>query len=424
MLVPSSLMLRGTTGTLGHLNVLSTGGIALTLAMLARGHGWSLHGGYRSDWTRSRWALAGWLVAAWQITLGFGIGLPFIYVLAFGCVVAISGWLVLGRPSVPRSLVAADVCGGVVFAAVGTAMALPYLQVVTEYPEARRSWDYVALFSPPLRGFAVAPPESIAWGFWHESARAALGTAPNEKELLCGFVLYGFAAGGLVLSVWTIRQRMLLALGVLISALLALGTEGPLYWILYDYLPGFDGSRTPGRLVLWTTLLLAILAAGMVTALAAEIRARTARGNRRAVRNLVLLPLLFAVLYEDLPNIGHPRVPAAPAALAIAPAPLIVLPTDVLIDNRIQLWTTDRFPEMVNGGSGFNPPGQQTIREAMYRFPDLASVYALRKAGIRSVVVLRDSVVATPFEGAIRPPGDGLGITRRDVGDDIIYTLQ
>jgi hypothetical protein len=29
----------------GHLNVLSTGGIALSLAMIARGHGWSLRTG-------------------------------------------------------------------------------------------------------------------------------------------------------------------------------------------------------------------------------------------------------------------------------------------------------------------------------------------------------------------------------------------
>ncbi|HKN96778.1 MAG TPA: hypothetical protein VJX10_06660, partial [Pseudonocardiaceae bacterium] len=70
----------------GHLNILSTGGIALALAMLARGHGWSLSHGYRPERTRPGWALAGWLVAGWQITLGFGVGLPFFYVLALTCV--------------------------------------------------------------------------------------------------------------------------------------------------------------------------------------------------------------------------------------------------------------------------------------------------------------------------------------------------
>ena len=65
----------------GHLHVLSIGGIALALAMLARGHGWSLRHGHRPDRGRPGWVVAGWAVAAWQVTLGFGIGLPFAYAL-------------------------------------------------------------------------------------------------------------------------------------------------------------------------------------------------------------------------------------------------------------------------------------------------------------------------------------------------------
>lgn len=408
----------------GHLNVLSIGAIPLALAMLARGHGWSLRHGYRPDRTRPGWALAGWLVAAWQITLGFGVGLPFVYALLFGCVVVALAWLVGGRPSVPRRLVLADVGGGAVFAAICGLMAYPYLQVLSEHPEAKRSWNYVAVFSPPLRGFGVAPPESIAWGSRHESARILLGTAVTEKELLCGFVLYGLAAAGLVFSVWTVRQRILLASGVLLSAFTALGTAGPLYWILYDHLPGFDGSRTPGRLVIWSTLLLAVLAAGMVTALVVELRNRIAEPAYRTVRTVVLLPFLLAVLYEGLPDLGHPVVPAAPTALATAPAPLIVLPTDVVFDNTVQLWATDRFPAMVNGGSSFNPPDRQRIREAMRHFPDAASIDMLRAAGVRSVVVVRNAVAGTPFEKALTAPSDGLGLTRQHVGDDIVYVLR
>src|SRR5262245_7078452 len=56
----------------GHLHVLSSGGIALALAMLARGHGYSLRHGYRPQLRKPGWALAGWLVAAWQVSLGFG----------------------------------------------------------------------------------------------------------------------------------------------------------------------------------------------------------------------------------------------------------------------------------------------------------------------------------------------------------------
>src|SRR6266496_3698946 len=98
----------------GHLHILSSGGIALALAMLARGHGLSLRDGYRRERTRPGWALAGWLVAAWQITIGFGIGVVFGYVLA-GCVlVGAAAWL-LRRWRLPRRLVLFDLAGGLVF---------------------------------------------------------------------------------------------------------------------------------------------------------------------------------------------------------------------------------------------------------------------------------------------------------------------
>ena len=162
----------------GHLNILSTGGMTLALAMLARGHGWSLRHGYRPQRVRPGWALAGWLTAAWQISLGFGVGLAFAYLLLAACLVAAVGWLVTGRPRLPRRLVLLDLAGGLAFAAVGGAMASAYLRVRAAHPETVRSLDYLAVFSPPLRGLLVAPHSSLPWGTWHDAARTALGSAP------------------------------------------------------------------------------------------------------------------------------------------------------------------------------------------------------------------------------------------------------
>ncbi|HCT77225.1 MAG TPA: hypothetical protein DGT23_11675 [Micromonosporaceae bacterium] len=397
----------------GHLQILSTGGIALSLAMLARGHGWSLRDGYRPDRVRPGWALAGWAVAAWQLTLGFGIGVPFVYVLVFGALSAVVVWWRRGRPAISRRLLSFDLIGLGGLGAVAVAMAYPYLQVLTLHPDARRSWEYVALYSPPLSGFAVAPQSSLLWGELHEPARKMLGDSANEKELLCGLVLYGLATAGLFISVWTVRQRMLLLLGTVASVLLALGTNGPLYLFAYLLLPGIDGSRTPGRLVLWTTLLLAVLAAGFVTAVA----------RYRMRRPIVLWVLLAAVLIEGLPNIDHPRVPAAPAAFAAASGPRVVLPSDPLTDQNVLLWSTAGFPTMLNGGSGFEPPDQQATRELLQHFPDEASVNKLRSLGVRSVVVVRDRAIGTPFEGALDAPVEGLGLTRQEVGPDVLYTI-
>ncbi|MGI5148334.1 hypothetical protein ACQEVC_18490 [Plantactinospora sp. CA-294935] len=260
----------------GHLHVLSIGGIALALAMLARGHGWSLRHGYRPERRRPGWAFAGWLVAAWQITLGFGIGLPFGYVLALVCLAAGAGyawswWRRRSRPPFGRRLLLADLAGGVVFGGVSILMALPYLEVVARHPAGRRTLAHVQMFSPPWRGFLVAPPENWLWGERHGAARASLSFA-GEMTLLPGVVLIGLAVAGLFFSVWRLRHRILLAVGVLVSVGLASGTTlggdgDPGYATLVLHAPGFDAIRTSGRLVLWTTLLLGILAAGALTAL-------------------------------------------------------------------------------------------------------------------------------------------------------------
>jgi hypothetical protein len=119
----------------GHLHVISNGGIPLALAMLARGHGWSMRHGYRPDRQRPGWALAGWLLAAWQISLGFGIGLPFAYIVGLIVVVAGPSWFVRrrfrwsNRGPIGWRLLAADLVGVGVFVATGAALALPYGRV-------------------------------------------------------------------------------------------------------------------------------------------------------------------------------------------------------------------------------------------------------------------------------------------------------
>ncbi|MBO0870562.1 MAG: hypothetical protein J2P15_18560, partial [Micromonosporaceae bacterium] len=255
-------------GQAGHMHVLSVGGIALSLAMLARGHGFSLTGPARPK--RAGWAVAGWCVAAWQISLGFGIGVPFGYVLGGLTLAWIAAWLLRGAPRPHWGLVAADTVGLLLFLAVTAFMAVPYLRVVERFPYARRSLDDVRLYSPNLRAFLTAPAQSLPWGHAHEAARATM-SAPAETTLLPGFILLGLALAGLSFSIWSARARLVLFLGVVVSVIFAMGTNflGGTYTYapVFHYLPGWDAIRTPGRLIIWTTLLLAILAAGAVGAL-------------------------------------------------------------------------------------------------------------------------------------------------------------
>jgi hypothetical protein len=110
--------------------------------------------------------------------------------------------------------------------------------------------------------------------------------------------------------------------------------------------------------------------------------------------------------------------------MAVAADPLVVLPTDDISDLHVQLWSTDRFPTMVNGASSINPAEHQAIRDLMRSFPSSASVDRLRGLGIRSVIVVRARVIGAPFEAALSASIDGLGVTRQDVGPDVLYTIE
>ncbi|MET8370198.1 hypothetical protein ABZU42_10755 [Micromonospora profundi] len=418
----------------GHLHVLSNGGIPLALAMLARGHGWSLRYGYRPERRHDGWVYAGWLVAAWQISLGFGIGLPFAYILAGGVVVTAVLFVVrrlrTGR-ALPfgRRLFVADLVGGAFFAGVGLLMAYPYFKVTELHPYAERSIDDIRMYSPPVSGFVTAPAESRIWGGLHEGARGALPWHP-EMTLLPGFVLYALAAGGLLFSVWRLRHRLLLLAGVLVTMAFAMGTRffggSFTYGLLFEHAPGWNALRTPGRLMLWTTLLLALLAAGAVTALTDRVRELAAQRIPSWpgpwLRLATLLPLLL-VIAEGLNATPHQVVPTQPAAMRTAEGPVLVLPSSQNQDQHVMLWSTRGFPDVVNGGSGFTPRQLDDVRRVSQSFPDQTSVDYLRTLGVRTVVLLRGQVVGTPWEITIDAPVESLDISRQEVGDAVVYRL-
>ena len=419
----------------GHMHVLSVGGIALSLAMLARGHGFSFTRGYRPEKTRPGWAVAGWCVAAWQISLGFGIGLPFAYVLVAITLVSVVRWFLRRRPPFGRRLLIADGIGVVVFGLVGLFMGLPYLHVLQQHPEAQRTIEDVKVFSPNIRAFITAPSQSLPWGAAHEAARATM-IAPAETSLLPGFILYGLAAAGLLFSVWSVRTRLWLLAGVVVSIILAMGTQffgGTYTYVqLYNHLPFFSSSRTPGRLVIWTTLFLAILAAGAVGALVRrsyELAAERAPGRPNALMRLATLLPVLLVLAEgtNWGRLDHPVVPAQPAAMRTVEGPLLVLPSDQLQDENVMIWSTSKFQKMVNGGSGFQPNDQANTRQVVHSFPDEASVTYLRQLGVRTVIVLKAQAAGSADyarSADLSAPIAGLGIERQDDGDTIVYTLD
>jgi hypothetical protein len=418
----------------GHLHIMSTGGMALALAMLARGHGWSLRPGYRPEKANWRWVLAGWSVAAWQMLLGFGIGLVFAYVLAGIGLVSAVNWLRSRHRGFGRKLLFANVGGGLIFAAACALGAWPLLKVVQLYPYARRTSADLAAFSPPLRGFFIAPVQSWLWGDSHEAARASLRWAP-EMTMLPGYTLYALALAGLVYSIWTVRQRVILGVATVLTFYLAMGTTAPSggrygYLVLFDNLPGFDSLRTPGRLIIWATLLMGILAAGTISAFGQEVGhyfAPRVPGRPWGWLQLAMLIPLVLVLIEGANRMPAPEVPQGPAAMAHAATtgPILVLPTAEVYDEMVMLWSTNGFPTMVNGGGAFVPRDQAAIRQVALSFPSFDSITALKQTyGIQAVVVVKASINGSPYRSVLTKDITGLPVTRTDDGETVTFQLR
>jgi hypothetical protein len=401
----------------GHLQILSSGGIPLSLALLARGHGYG-----RPGPQRPRLVLAGWAVAAWQVTIGFGLGLQFGYLLGVVVVVYGAGWLLRGRSPRPAGrLVAAEVSGMALFLLVTAAFALPYLAVAQAHPEARRTVADLELFSPPLTGFVTAPADSLLYGEAQTDQRAALSFAP-EMTLAVGGTLVVLAVGGLVAGTWPLRRRLALAASSVVLLVLAMGTQFPgggrwTYLLLFEYAPGWEGIRTSGRLVVPLTLALALLAATGLD------RLRGA-GRRAHIVGLLAGVLVGVETLGTTPVLTPPPVPAALSpAQSAAFGPVLVLPSDPINDLRAMYFSAADLYPLVNGYSGFTPTALSELRADVAGFPDAGSVARLRALGVRQVVLLPAAAAGTAWEGAQDRPVDGLPLVRRVVGDAVVYDL-
>jgi hypothetical protein len=411
----------------GHLHVISSGGIPLALFLLLRG--------YRRS--SRRLVLAGWLVSAWQVSLGFTLGLQYSYLIGVLALLAAWYWWRNGRPAPPRRLVAVTCAGIAIFGVVAIYQARPYLKVANEYPTAKRTIKEVKTYSAGPAAFLAASSESRVWGGVTSGARAKVHSK-NESVFFPGGLILVLALVGLAAPLYTRRLRLGLAIGILTCSILALGFgltgAGYPYRLLYDYAPGWDGVRVPGRVFTLATLFYALLAGAGVQWLLLRIGSW---GKRQALRGLPALlgvALLVGLLGEGAGHLGHPVVPQPARAEIGLPGPLLDLPTDGAADRVWQYFSTDGFYKIPIGNSTFDIPAVDDLRGGMSGFPDKASVEKLRYYGIRTVVLhlkmpklpgIVGYALAEPpnVYAAAAKPIAGLGITRRRVGSIVTYEI-
>jgi hypothetical protein len=415
--------------------VISSGGLALGVFLLLRG--------YRR--CSRKLVLAGWLLTAWQISIGFTLGLQYAYLLVVLALVA----LVYRRGAlIPRQLIAVTLVGVAVVGAVTAYEARPYLRVANLYPTAKRTIREVETYSSGPAALLAASSENRVWGSLTSGVRAKVNSK-NESVFFPGGLILVLALLGLGASIYTRRLRLGLVVGIVVCSVLAMGMgltgAGYPYRLLYDYAPGWDGVRVPGRIFTLATLFYALLAGAGVQLLVQRLGpwAERRRLDRLPALGLsaVGLPalvgvaLLVGILGEGAGHLGHPVVPQPTRAEIGLPGPLLDLPTDGALDRVWQYFSTDGFYEIPIGNSTFDIPAVDDLRGGMNGFPDRASVEKLRFYHIRTVVLHtvlpkglppeHGAVIAEPPDpaAAAKEPIAGLGITRRQAGSVVIYEI-
>ncbi|HEX5851899.1 MAG TPA: hypothetical protein VFY36_02285 [Solirubrobacteraceae bacterium] len=439
----------------GHLHVISSGGLPLALFLLLRGYRRSSRG----------LVLAGWLVSAWQISLGFTLGLQYCYLLAMIALLVLVHWwrgerhaaeardtprtdttadaqrpggpLARG-PLIPRRLLAVTLIGIATLGLVAIYEARPYLKVSAHYPTAKRTVKEVKNYSAGPAAWLSASTENRVWGSATSGMREHIHSK-NESVLFPGGGILLLALIGLAAPMYTRRLRLGLAIGIGVVSILALGMgltgAGYPYRLLYDYAPGWDGVRVPGRVFTLATLFYAMLAGAGAQLLVRRIGPWARRRSLQAVPALLGGALLVGILGEGAGHMATPVVPQPARAEIGLKGPVFDLPTDGALDRIWQYYSTNGFPQIPQGNSTFDIHSLDDLRGGMLGFPDKASVEKLRYYNIKTVVlhtVLPKGL--PPHHGWVFPeppnpraaaekPIAGLGVTRRQVGSIVIYEI-
>jgi hypothetical protein len=319
------------------------------------------------------------------------------------------------------------------------------------------------LFSPPWFGLLTAGPANQVWGEHQAGWQAAISQRwPPEMYMSPGVLLIGLAVSGLFISSWSVRRRLVLGAVTAVLAVIALGTRGPAggrytYLPLWEHLPGWEHLRTPGRLMIWVSMGLCLLAAGAISRICDELVAdwdrreeKTWRGAptttgsgttsvavavpgylagrawpaRLGLAALLIVPAAL-VHAEGRDVVPHWTVTRAPIDLTALEQPVLILPTGLVSDYHLMFWSTEGWPVITNGDSGFNSVEQSRMRREASTFPDADSVAALRERGVATVVVVRSRVAAgSRLAEAVEESVDGLGISRTARGDAVVYALK
>ena len=185
----------------------------------------------------------------------------------------------------------------------------------------------------------------------------------------------------------------LLSLGPVIRMFGRELVSGPYAW-LYEYVPGFKNVRVPSRFAVFMmvglTALAGFAAAGILG------RRKTASGRTlwtAAGAALVVveflsvpLPLVRVPVGETIPSI-YGAVKGLPPGSAIVELPMPARDSEEHQEALPVYFASVHRRPIVNGYSGYAPPGYRIVREAMDSFPSPETIRLLADIGVTHVLV-------------------------------------
>ena len=94
----------------------------------------------------------------------------------------------------------------------------------------------------------------------------------------------------------------------------------------------------------------------------------------------------------------HPTVAKPPPGLAEATPPRLHLPMYEYDSRRFLVWSTNGFPDIVNGRGSFKPTEFDRLERFMAVFPNPQVVGYLQDLGVKTVVLHPDLVPGTAWQ--------------------------
>ncbi len=190
---------------------------------------------------------------------------------------------------------------------------------------------------------------------------------------------------------------------LLAAALLSLGPTvrvagrvlfpGP-YRLLYKCVPGFTALRVPARFAVLVMLALALFSALALARFLGRLSAPAVRAAAVSALSLlvlaesVMLPLPLAPVRTggDIPDVYH-AVRELPADAALVEAPMPESDAEEYREALPMYYSGFHRKKIVNGYSGYGPPGYRIVREAMEGFPSPEVFGLLRDLEVTHVLI-------------------------------------